>query len=571
MSLQEVFDNQKKYRDITEKRATSYENINRALGIVKDFIIRKNHIIYGGMAIDLALKMAGHAGIYDSDALPDYDFMSPHHYDDSNELAIILHKAGLPNVSGINAIHLTSRRVRVNFVSVADLTYIPQNIYDMIPTLPVTIPEYRGLRIVHPNFQRLDMHRAFSTPYEKPPGEVVIQRGRKDIKRFKMLDEMYPIVAPSAGAKKGGAEGDKAAKPETREIKINKKYLQGAALGGLAAYGILWRISSIVTQILEREGLGDVIADKTAEILPIECRIAHGDLVMNWPPPIAGAPATPRINIIADSPEQIRDLVLSESGADESKGVRYFNCFLDDLRPRTIIVRDAGGLKFEIYDNYTRRLPVFNLMKIIEFWKKLDPEYQVEAVHTSEIWIAQPQYLLLYFLLKSFESGEQHREFYLLLYKSLARMIECAELLTTVKGWSEAAYPMIPFFISPNVYGLTNWSPQYIYMALDQLYKINDLPNPIANLRPTFGFYPETSTAWDKFDPGASKLFWINGLEINEADFAKPNFDLEHPYLITGVKKGPVETKKSKKSEESEKPENPKKLKKLKKSEASKK
>src|SRR5579883_1517625 len=108
--------NSKAYKNVSEKRSIGFHDIEKSLKIVQKFIIDKKRIVYGGLAIDLSLKSVGHPGIYANDSIPDFDIMSPDFYNDSNELAKVLHQAGLKNISSINASHFSSRRVRTNFI-----------------------------------------------------------------------------------------------------------------------------------------------------------------------------------------------------------------------------------------------------------------------------------------------------------------------------------------------------------------------------------------------------------------------------------------------------------------------
>ena len=128
--VEKVLDNDKRFEDYAEKHSWNYNDIERALDIVHKFILKKQRILYGGMAIDLALKAKKHKGIYREDAVPDYDFMSPDFFKDSLELADILYKAGFQNVGAINAIHVSTRRVRIDFIPIADITYVPKVIYN---------------------------------------------------------------------------------------------------------------------------------------------------------------------------------------------------------------------------------------------------------------------------------------------------------------------------------------------------------------------------------------------------------------------------------------------------------
>ena len=58
-NLEKVLDNDKRFEDFAEKHSWNYGEIERALDIVHKFILKKQRIIYGGMAIDLALKAKG--------------------------------------------------------------------------------------------------------------------------------------------------------------------------------------------------------------------------------------------------------------------------------------------------------------------------------------------------------------------------------------------------------------------------------------------------------------------------------------------------------------------------------
>ena len=116
------------------------------LGLVKKYIARENLIVVGGMAIDMSLRLKGHK-LYDDGILPDYDFFSPRHSVDAYNIAEMLYKAGMRNITVINANHVSTMRVRVNYEVVADVTYIPANVYKSLPTL-----QYKDLRVIHPPF-----------------------------------------------------------------------------------------------------------------------------------------------------------------------------------------------------------------------------------------------------------------------------------------------------------------------------------------------------------------------------------------------------------------------------------
>lgn len=190
----------KLYKNISEKRIQNIKDVNYALEFIPRFIKQYGRLLYGGMAIDLALKYIGHEGIYTEDILPDYDFYSPENIIDSLKLAHFLYDAGLTNVGSINGIHLTTRRVRIDkFDFVADISFYPEPYYSCIPTLIAK----NGLSIVHPDFQRIDLHRSLTYLYEgAPERENFKNRLEKDVKRFNLLQTNCPPFTLSYEPKK---------------------------------------------------------------------------------------------------------------------------------------------------------------------------------------------------------------------------------------------------------------------------------------------------------------------------------------------------------------------------------
>mgnify|MGYP000318159682 CR=1 FL=1 len=177
----------KEYENIIIKNDKFTEDTLIALGLVKKYVAKNNLIIVGGMAIDFALRLKG-SKLYEDDVMPDYDFYSPNYNLDAYKIAEQLKKSGLTNISVINANHISTMRVRVNYVVVADVTYIPKKIYDKLPFLM-----YRDIRFIHPHFQLIDQHRALSYPYENPPWEVINHRWEKDAIRYDMIYKYYPL------------------------------------------------------------------------------------------------------------------------------------------------------------------------------------------------------------------------------------------------------------------------------------------------------------------------------------------------------------------------------------------
>lgn len=182
------------YGVVAQRRDADGPMVDRALEIVRKFIVERDLILFGGLAIDYALRLRGDR-IYPDEQRPDFDFLSPRSVDDAYDLADILQRAGFEDVGAIRGIHVQTMRVRTSFAYVADIGYAPPDVYAQIPTI-----DYMGMRVVHPDFQRMDQHLAFCFPFNGPPREDVFHRWRKDLKRFNLLAAHYPIVAEGASA-----------------------------------------------------------------------------------------------------------------------------------------------------------------------------------------------------------------------------------------------------------------------------------------------------------------------------------------------------------------------------------
>ena len=162
--------------------------ILKALEEIKNYISQKELIITGGTAIDMALRLKGGA-IYDDKQIPDYDFISTNYFADAYEIAKILFEKGFPLVSVIPALHYGTVAVRIDFMSIADITYAPNIHWNKIKTF-----NYAGMKIIHPHYQILDQHYSLSHPYENPPVETVFHRWLKDMKRFDAIWKYYPVL-----------------------------------------------------------------------------------------------------------------------------------------------------------------------------------------------------------------------------------------------------------------------------------------------------------------------------------------------------------------------------------------
>lgn len=157
--------------------------------LVEEFIRERKLIIYGGTAIDLSLRLKGSA-LYPDFMLEtaDYDFLSPDHAEDAYKLVDILAANGFKAARAITAFHMSTMRIDMaDNHWIGDISYIPPDVFSRIKYL-----NYKGMRIIHPDIQKVDMHSSLSFPYDGAPKEVIFARWKKDVTRFNMYEKAYP-------------------------------------------------------------------------------------------------------------------------------------------------------------------------------------------------------------------------------------------------------------------------------------------------------------------------------------------------------------------------------------------
>jgi hypothetical protein len=259
-----IIASEKDFENIALKHDPAYIGIEDLITQLIEFIRERGLIIYGGLAIDYAMRLCGDK-LYPDDMLQiDYDFMSPNHIEHSYDLADIFYAAvrevhgdeAAEGVRAINALHVKTMRVDIrdnHFL--ADVTYCPADIFPQIPTL-----NYQGIKIIHPDIQRIDIHSSLSFPYDFPPMEVIFARWKKDVTRFKMLAKYYPITMPILGGSKVRAESAVG----NMEIPENvSRYV----LTGFSAYGIMYQY------------VRNVHGSLPANIIPAESELLYGNVL----------------------------------------------------------------------------------------------------------------------------------------------------------------------------------------------------------------------------------------------------------------------------------------------------
>ncbi len=165
------------------KQKTESPQIKRIISIVENFIKKKRLICYGGTAINNILPQEDQ--FYNKDIeIPDYDFFSSNALSDAKELADIYVSKGYEDVEAKAGVHQGTYKVFINFIPVADITQLDDELFKAISKESIKID---GIRYAPPNFLRMGMYLELS----RPQGDV--SRWEKVLKRLTLLNKIYPL------------------------------------------------------------------------------------------------------------------------------------------------------------------------------------------------------------------------------------------------------------------------------------------------------------------------------------------------------------------------------------------
>jgi len=444
----------KEYENIIIKNDKFTEDTLIALGLVKKYVCKNQLLIVGGMAIDFALHLKG-LKLYEDDVLPDYDFYSPTYNTDAYRIAEKLKKAGLENISVINANHISTMRVRVNYTVVADVTYIPKDVYDKLPFLV-----YRDIRIIHPHYQIIDQHRAFSYPYENPPWEVITHRWKKDAIRYDMIYEYFPLKIKDL---KEVSEFKL-----TKEITIQSIIFKDQCISGFAGL-LYWDAHAKKLGYKNKNiSLGTFHEDSGGFIFQIPVD-SHG------------------ISIYSNNVIQMRDELKKRNSIKEE---RQYNRFLDKL-PHKFILDNV----YELFDNQG---------------------YMLSAHKTDiGIYIANLQNIMMYMitnliLLKNIKETDRGYSFYIG-YITAQSIVKWAG-----DAYKNKTQKYLPFLPSIEIYGTCEISDSYLNSKRQFLEKIKE-KEPV-KIQPELIFpgtfeHGKIPEKYYKFNPKNSPILQFDGSE----------------------------------------------------------
>jgi len=173
------------------KEIVSNEDVQKMIIILENFLIKNKFICYGGTAINNILPKSDQ--FYNREVeIPDYDFFSKNALEAAKELADIYYNEGFTDVEAKSGVHKGTYKVYVNFIAIADITYMNPEMYDNLEKEAIKI---MGIHYCHPNYLRMSMYLELS----RPAGDVT--RWEKILKRLTLLNKHYPLK-PNIDCKK---------------------------------------------------------------------------------------------------------------------------------------------------------------------------------------------------------------------------------------------------------------------------------------------------------------------------------------------------------------------------------
>ncbi len=160
-------------------------DVRDMISIVEKFISDHKLVCYGGTAINNILPKKDQ--FYDlSKEVPDYDFFSKTALEHAKQLADIFYQQGYANIEAKSGVHHGTYKVFVNFIPIADITQMPEIVFEAISKESVVVNK---IHYCPPNYLRMAMFLELS----RPKGDTT--RWEKVLTRLNLLNKHYPLLS----------------------------------------------------------------------------------------------------------------------------------------------------------------------------------------------------------------------------------------------------------------------------------------------------------------------------------------------------------------------------------------
>jgi hypothetical protein len=237
--------------------------VKKIITIVEEFIKKNKLICYGGTAINNILPKKDQ--FYNESEFPDYDFFSPTPLKHVKDLCDIYYKNGFVEVEGKSGVHSGTFKVFVNYIPVADITYLNSDIYNVLKKKSI-----RKNKIYYssPDFLRMSMYLELS----RPDGDI--SRWEKVLKRLSLLNKNYPLSKSicknnsfekliSHGVK---SNNKKPIKPDIYKLLLNFFISHKCVLFGMYASNLYYNVYKKKTKIIKKIPDFDILYEDPDEL-----------------------------------------------------------------------------------------------------------------------------------------------------------------------------------------------------------------------------------------------------------------------------------------------------------------
>ena len=213
---------------ILGKKTAQSDIIQHIISILETFLRTNKTLCYGGTAINNILPEQYR--FYNKNIeIPDYDFFTPYPVECAKKLADIYYKEGYDEVEAKSGVHQGTYKVYVNFIPIADITFLEKDIFNNLFKRAIKI---NAINYCPPNYLRMAMYHELS----RPMGDV--SRWEKVLKRLILLNKNFPLKGNSCHTQdfQRHYEGSEKERNAIYEITRNSIINQGLIFfGGYAA------------------------------------------------------------------------------------------------------------------------------------------------------------------------------------------------------------------------------------------------------------------------------------------------------------------------------------------------
>tara|TARA_B100000579_G_scaffold188729_2_gene153989 strand:+ start:2103 stop:3461 length:1359 start_codon:yes stop_codon:yes gene_type:complete len=184
---------------IIGEKITQSEDVKKIIEILENFLRTHKTLCYGGTAINNILPEQDR--FYNKNIeIPDYDFFTPTPIEYAKKLANLFYKAGYTEVEAKSAVHAGTYKVYVNFIPIADITYLESKLFNTLLKKSIKV---NAINYCPPNFLRMALYIELS----RPRGDV--GRWEKVLKRLLLLNKNYPLKGKDCSKLKFQRDVDK--------------------------------------------------------------------------------------------------------------------------------------------------------------------------------------------------------------------------------------------------------------------------------------------------------------------------------------------------------------------------